>query len=81
MLGEKIQNVEHLSKNLTNSKNNIIEKNEELSNMFIESLSSLKSWKNNEIEKEIFKNINWNLEKGVNEKKKNLLYINIFSLH
>ena len=78
-LGEKIQNVDHLSQNLLISKNNIIEKKEEISIMYIESLSSLNSWKNNEIENEIFKNINWNLEKDVNEnKEESLVYQYIF---
>jgi hypothetical protein len=78
-LGAKIQNVEHLSQKLTNSKNNIIEKNEELSIMFVESLSSLNSWKNNEIENEIFKEVNWNLEKSQNEnKEESLVYQYIF---
>ena len=78
-LGPKIQNVEHLSQKLTNSKNNIIEKKEELSIMFVESLSSLNSWKNNEIENEIFKEVNWNLEKGQNEnKEESLVYQYIF---
>ena len=78
-LGAKIQNVEHLSQKLTNSKNNIIEKKEELSIMFVESLSSLNSWKNNEIENEIFKEVNWNLEKSQNEnKEESLVYQYIF---
>ena len=78
-LGAKIQNVENLSQKLTNSKNNIIEKNEELSIMFVESLSSLNSWKNNEIENEIFKEVNWNLEKSQNEnKEESLVYQYIF---
>ena len=78
-LGEKMQNVEQLSQKLTNSKNNIIEKKEELSIMFVESLSSLNSWKNNEIENEIFKEVNWNLEKTQNEnKEESLVYQYIF---
>ena len=78
-LGEKIQNVENLSQKLVNSKNNIIEKKEELSIMFVESLSSLNSWKNNEIENEIFKEVNWNLEQGQNgNKEESLVYQYIF---
>ena len=47
--------------------------------MFVESLSSLNSWKNNEIENEIFKEVNWNLEKGQNEnKEESLVYQYIF---
>ena len=78
-LGEKIENLDHLSKNLINSKNNIIEKKEELSIMFVESLSSLNSWRNNEIENEIFKKVNWNLEKSENKnKEESLVYQYIF---
>ena len=78
-LGPKIQNVEHLSQKLTNYKNNLIEKKEELPIMFVESLSSLNSWKNNEIENEIFKEVNWNLEKRQNEnKEESLVYQYIF---
>ena len=78
-LGEKMQNVEDLSQKLVNSKNNIIEKKEELSIMFVESLSSLNSWKNNEIENEIFKEVNWNLEQSQNgNKEESLVYQYIF---
>lgn len=78
-LSEKIKNVDHLSQKLAISKNNIIEKKEELSIMFVESLSSLNSWENNEIENEIFKKVNWNLEKTENQnKEESLVYQYIF---
>ena len=68
ILGEKTENFENLSQKLINSENNdAINKNDEMSIMFIESLSSLNSWKNNEIENKLFKEINWNLEKRENE--------------
>ena len=78
-LSEKIKNVDHLSQKLAISKNNIIEKKEELSIMFVESLSYLNSWENNEIENEIFKKVNWNLEKTENQnKEESLVYQYIF---
>ena len=80
-LGEKTENVDHLSRKLANinTKNNIIEKNDELSIMFVESLSSLNSWKNNEVEGEIFKEVNWNLEKHEEENEdESLVYQYIF---
>ena len=67
VLSDKIENVDHLSQKLINDKNVIMTKNDELSIMFIESLSSLNSWKNNEIENKLFKEINWNLEKKQHE--------------
>lgn len=65
-LSEKTENIEHLSQKLINSENIVLNKNDELSMMFVESLSSLNSWKNNEIEDKLFKEINWNLEKREN---------------
>ena len=59
--------MENLSRKLINSENIVMTKNDELSLMFVESLSSLNSWKNNEIENKLFKEINWNLEKRENE--------------
>lgn len=67
VLGEKVQDAEYLSKKLINSELNSKNKNDELSIMFIESLSSLNSWKNNELDSHIFKEIHWNLEKRENE--------------
>ena len=61
-LGQKMDNVEHLSQKVNNI-NNLNNKNDELGIMFIEGLSSLNSWKNEEIGKEIMKKIRWNLEK------------------
>ena len=47
--------------------------------MFIESLSSLNSWKNNEVEEVIFKEVNWNLEKHEEENEdESLVYQYIF---
>ena len=63
-LGEKTKNVEHLNQILNNCKNNSIEKKDEISIMFVESLSSLNSWGNNEVENEIFKEVHWILEKN-----------------
>ena len=42
-------------------------KNDEMGLMFIEGLSSLNSWKNEELGKEIMEKIRWNLEKRENE--------------
>ena len=67
VLGEKTENLENFSQKLINSENNEINKNDELSMMFVESVSSLNSWKNNEIEDKLFKEINWNLDKRENE--------------
>ncbi len=66
VLSEKTGSVDHLSQKILELKKDNISKNEELSIMFIESLSSLNSWKNNEIENQLFKEINWNLEKSEN---------------
>ena len=65
-LGNKIDNVEHLSQKINNI-NNINNKNDALSIMFIEGLSSLNSWKNESLENEILKKTEWNLEKRENE--------------
>ena len=65
-VSEYTENISHLSQKLINNQNNIINKNDELSMMLVESLSSLNSWKNDEIQNEIFKEINWNLEKRHN---------------
>ena len=62
-LGNKMDNVEHLSQKI----NNINNKNDEMGLMFIEGLSSLNSWKNEELGKEIMEKIRWNLEKRENE--------------
>ena len=62
-LGNKIDNIEHLSQKI----NNINNKNDALSTMFIEGLSSLNSWKNESLENEILKKTEWNLEKRENE--------------
>ena len=63
-LGKKTDNIEHLSQKI----NNINNKNDELSIMFIEGLSSLNSWENESLGNEILKKIEWNLEKRENEK-------------
>ena len=63
-LGEETKNVEHLNQILNSRKNNSIKKKDEISIMFVESLSSLNSWENNEVENEIFKEVNWILEKN-----------------
>ena len=64
-LGNKMDNVEHLSQKI----NNINNKNDEMGLMFIEGLSSLNSWKNEEVGKEIMEKIRWNLEKRENEEE------------
>ena len=66
MLNEEIENIGHLSEKLVNSQPGLADKNDELSIMFIESLSSLNSWKNNEVENELFRKTNWSLEKREN---------------
>ena len=58
-LGNKTEHIVHLSQKI----NNINNKNDEMGLMFIEALSSLNSWKNTSIEKEILKKTEWNLEK------------------
>ena len=78
-LGEITDNVDHLTQKLTNKKNNILEKKDEISIMFLESLSSLNSWKNNEVEGEIFKELHWNLERCQREyEEESLVYQYIF---
>ena len=62
-LGNKTDNVEHLSQKI----NNINNKNDEMGLMFIEGLSSLNSWKNDHLGNEIIKKTEWNLEKRENE--------------
>ena len=62
-LGNKTENIVHLSQKI----NNINNKNDEMGLMFIEALSSLNSWKNTSIEKEILKKTEWNLEKREND--------------
>ena len=69
ILSKKTENISHISEKLFDINNNINEKNDELSKMFIESLSSLNSWKNNELENELFKEINWNCEKIENDEE------------
>jgi hypothetical protein len=66
MMNEEIESIGHLSEKLVNSQPGLADKNDELSIMFIESLSSLNSWKNNEVENELFRKTNWNLEKREN---------------
>jgi magnesium-transporting ATPase (P-type) len=80
ILSDKTGNVDHLSQKIFEHKNDNMSKNEELSLMFIESLSSLNSWKNNEIENQLFKEINWNLEKRQNEndEEESLVYQYVF---
>ena len=80
MLSNKEDNFNYLSEKLFNKKNNINSKNDELAMMYIESISSLNSWKNNELENEIFKKINWNLEKreNNNEEKESLISHYVF---
>ena len=65
-LSEQTENISQLSEKI-NLKNNLNDKNDELSKMFIESMSSLNSWKTNEIENELFQEINWNIEKRENQ--------------
>ena len=65
ILFNKTENIT-LSKIMSNNENKLNTKNEELSKMFIESISSLNSWKTNNIENELFKKINWGLEKREN---------------
>ena len=55
MLSEEIKTIENLSQKLTIIQSGLADKNDELSMMFIESLSSLNSWKNNELENKLFK--------------------------
>ena len=66
MLSEEIKTIENLSQKLTIIQSGLADKNDELSMMFIESLSSLNSWKNNELENKLFKETNWNIESREN---------------
>lgn len=63
ILGKKTENIEHLSQKI----NNINNKNDELSMMYLEGLSSLNSWENEELGEEIMKQMEWNVEKRENE--------------
>ena len=80
VLSDKKENVDQLSQKLIDGKNNVMTKNDELSIMFIESLSSLNSWKNNELGNKLFKEINWNLEKrqDENDDEESLVYQYVF---
>ena len=80
-LSEITENVDHLSRKIINinTRNKIIAKKDELSIMFLESLSSLNSWKSNEVEGEIFKEVNWSLENHDEENEdESLVYQYIF---
>ena len=66
ILTNETEKVEHLSQKIIHPHQDLADKNDELSLMLIESISSLNSWKNDEIQNEIFKEINWNLEKRHN---------------
>ena len=66
-LSEEIDNLDRFNEKLSLSQSINLEKKEELSIMYIESLSSLNSWKNNEVENELFKKLNWNLEGKEND--------------
>ena len=74
-LGKKTEGVEHLSQKI----NNINRKNDEMGLMFIEGLSSLNSWKNEQIGEEILKKIEWNLEKRENDED-GLIYQYVYPL-
>ena len=80
ILSDKSENFDIITNKLIENKNNINNKNEELSMMLIESLSSLNSWKNNEVENQLFKEINWDLEKRQNEndEEESLVYQYVF---
>ena len=66
ILSNELVNLNTFSEKITIFKNNSTDKNDELSKLFIESLSSLNSWKNNKVENKLFKKINWGLEKREN---------------
>ena len=72
-LGNKTENIEHLSQKI----NNINNKNDEMGIMFLEGLSSLNSWQSEEIGKEIFRKIEWNLEKRQNDEN-GIIYQYVF---
>ena len=78
MLNEETENISLLSKNFIFTKNNIKNKNDEISKMFIECLSSLNSWKNNDIENKIFEELNWNKEKNIEEEEESIIFQYIF---
>ena len=58
--------------------NNIKNKNDEISKMFIEFLSPLNSWKNNVIENKIFEELNWKIEKNLEEEEESIIFQYIF---
>ena len=72
-LSDLKDNLDHLSQKI----NNINDKNDIMGLMFIEGLSSLNSWKNDIEEKEIFKKLEWNLEKRENDEE-SLIYQYVF---
>ena len=80
VLSDKSENITNLSQKISEARNDNMSKNEELSIMFIESLSSLNSWKNNDIENQLFNEINWNLEKREKGKdgEESLVYQYVF---
>ncbi len=78
ILNEETENISLLTKNFIITKNNIKKKNDEISKMFIESLSSLNSWKNNDIENKIFEELNWNIEKNLEEEEESIIFQYIF---
>ena len=78
MLNEETENISLLTKNFIITKNNIKNKNDEISKMFIECLSSLNSWKNNDIENKIFEELNWNIEKKLEEEEESIIFQYIF---
>jgi hypothetical protein len=78
ILKEETENISLLTKNFIITKNNIKNKNDEISKMFIESLSSLNSWKNNDIENKIFEELNWNIEKKLEEEEESIIFQYIF---
>ena len=74
-LSEEIKSIENLSQKLVISQSGLADKNDELSKMFIESLSSLNSWKNNEVENKLFKETNWNIEsRESNDEEETLVF-------
>ena len=74
-LSGEIKSIENLSQKLVFSQSGLADKNDELSIMFIESLSSLNSWKNNEVENKLFKETNWNIEsRESNDEEETLVF-------
>ena len=59
----------HLSQKIIDFQKNIMSKNEELAMMYMECLGSLNSWKRSSLERELFKEINWNVEKRESEEE------------